>query len=133
MTPERLRVRDRAIDAIDAIVSLGEVAGNHSRFLFDFSPESMVLRLTADPAPRLLYCFRQEPNGSITAPELARRIRADDIEPSELYIGGPIAEDPEIKALAGIKAPIGIKQAAEHLKKDLQKALEKSQAKVAAK
>ena len=74
LTPERLRKKERALSALDAIVNLGEVAGNHSRFLFDFSPESIVLRLTHDPAPRILYCFKEDDSGQIYADELVRKI-----------------------------------------------------------
>ncbi|MBF0502356.1 MAG: type I-B CRISPR-associated protein Cas7/Cst2/DevR [Candidatus Riflebacteria bacterium] len=99
MTPERLRVKDRCIQALDALSSLGEVAGNHSRFLYDFSPESVILRITQDPAPRLLYCF-EEADGSLTASELVVKLNAGDIKPSELFIGGPIAAwEPLIKAM----------------------------------
>jgi CRISPR-associated protein Cst2 len=51
LTPERLRKRDRAKVAITGLCELAEVAGNHGRFLFDFSPESVMFRLTDDPAP----------------------------------------------------------------------------------
>src|SRR5262249_13687217 len=57
LTPERLRDKSRAAKAVQALCNLGTVAGNHGRFLFDFSPYGLVFRLTQDPAPRLLYCF----------------------------------------------------------------------------
>lgn len=93
MTPERLADKSRVVLAIEAIVHLGEVAGNHSRFLFDFSPESIVLRLTDDPAPRLLYCFKEADSGTVQAPELVRRVQVGDIAGAELYVGGKIAQD----------------------------------------
>ena len=92
LTPERLREKSHAIDSIDAILNLGEVAGNQSRFLFDFSPDSIILRLTSDPAPRILYCFEEDENSNISILELIRRIEAEDIEASELYVGGPICK-----------------------------------------
>jgi len=95
VTPERLRVKNRAADAVEAIGNLGEVAGNQGRFLFDFSPESIVLRITDDPAPRILYCFQEDESGLIHAPELMRRLRVMDIAGSELYVGGPICGNPE--------------------------------------
>ena len=119
MTPERLRDRSRSVDAIEAIASLGEVAGNHSRFLFDFSPESIVLRITDDPAPRLLYCFEHHENGLVHAPELVRRIRVGDILPSELYIGGLLADDPDITALKGVHVHQGVKAAVTDFSKKL--------------
>jgi len=113
MTPQRLRVPSRASDALDAIASLGEVAGNHSRFLFDFSPESLVLRLTDDPAPRILFCFSESPGGGTDAPELVRRVAAGDIGADGLYIGGRITESKGIAALKdqGVHIFDGIKPA----------------------
>lgn len=111
MTPQRLRVRDRALATLDAIVNLGEVAGNHSRFLFDFSPESIVLRVTDDPAPRILFCFEAMENGVPEVPELVRRVNAGDIDKEELFIGGPVVESGEIKSLGLPHAYAGVKQA----------------------
>ena len=75
LTPERLRDKSRAAKAIEALCNLGTVAGNHGRFLFDFSPEAVVFRITDDPAPRLLYCFDTPDDGkTIIAPRLEARI-----------------------------------------------------------
>jgi len=91
LTPERLREESRAAKALRAFGDLRTVAGNHGRFLFDFAPESIVLRVTDDPAPRLLYCFETQDNGkTVTAPELVRRIKAGDIKAEELVVGGPV-------------------------------------------
>lgn len=116
MTPERLKIPSRCLNALDAVTCLGEVAGNHSRFLFDFSPESIIIRLAHDPAPRILYCLEEE-NGTIHARELARKIQADDIKKDELFIGGMIANAPEIVDLKmnGNVFP-GVKQAVEAAK-----------------
>jgi CRISPR-associated protein Cst2 len=119
MTPERLRDRSRALLVLDAIASLGEVAGNQSRFLFDFSPESVVLRITDDPAPRLLYCFQQTPDGQISAPELVRRVNVGDILGAELFIGGPIAGDEAVKGIAGASLCEGVKNAVAAFKKEV--------------
>jgi CRISPR-associated protein Cst2 len=110
LTPERLRKKDRSLQAIDALVNLGEVAGNHSRFLFDFSPESIILRLTDDPAPRILYCFEENDRGEINVSELVRKVQVGDVDPSEIYIGGKITEEAEIKALSNIKLFPGVKK-----------------------
>ena len=117
LTPERLRVPDRALQALDALVNLGEVAGNHSRFLFDFSPESIVLRITDDPAPRILYCFEENDRGEINASELVRKIQIGDVDPSEVFIGGKIAEEPDIKDLSNIRLYPGVKDLVERFKK----------------
>ena len=88
LTPERLRDKSRAAKAIASLCELGTVAGNHGRFLFDFSPDAVVFRLTADPAPRLLYCFGTADNGrTVTADSLLRRIECGDINKDELLLG----------------------------------------------
>jgi CRISPR-associated protein Cst2 len=93
LTPERLRDKSRAAKAINALCQLGPVAGNHGRFLFDFSPDAVVIRITSDPAPRLLYCFDTPDNGkTVVAHRLAKRAigPADDrdIDPTELIVFG---------------------------------------------
>lgn len=114
LTPGRLKKPERAADALEAIVSLGEVAGNHSRFLYDFSPESLVVRISHDPSPRLLYCFEQD-GDQVTAPKLERAVACGDIEAGELFIGGAIADTPTGKALqaAGARVFPGVKQTRE--------------------
>ena len=64
------------------------MAGNHGRFLFDFSPELIVFRVTTDPAPRILYCFDTKDDGhTVNVDTLHRRIESGDIDPKEIYIG----------------------------------------------
>jgi CRISPR-associated protein Cst2 len=123
LTPERLRDKTRILDALDAIVNLGEVAGNHSRFLFDFSPESIVLRITSDPAPRILYCFEESGNGMISVDELARKINSGDIKAEEVYLGGKIASGASFKGSAGVKAYPGVKATVEAFKSEVKKHL----------
>lgn len=115
LTPARLREPKRAAVALRGLCAIGEVAGNHGRFLFDFSPESVVFRLTQDPAPRLLYCFESQ-GGVVRAPELLRKVRAGDILASELILGGRVVEglnDAEREALAGAELHAGVRAAAE--------------------
>lgn len=112
LTPERLREKKRCLSALDGISRLGEVAGNHSRFLYDFSPESIVLRISEDPAPRILYCFQEQDN-NITVHDLVRKVEAGDILKEELYIGGLAADLPEIKALNLENCFPGIKKTVE--------------------
>lgn len=57
LTPQRLRDKSRAAKAMRAVGNLRTVAGNHGRFLYDFSPDAILVRITDDPAPRMLYCF----------------------------------------------------------------------------
>lgn len=112
LTPERLRDKSRAAKAIEALCNLGTVAGNHGRFLFDFSPDAAVFRVTSDPAPRLLYCFSTDDEGrTVKVPALIQRIKAGDITPSELVAGVCDLDSPlavELKSVGvevrGVKA-----------------------------
>lgn len=114
MTPGSLQKPERAETAIKALGALGEVAGNHGRFLYDFSPESVVFRITQDPAPRLLYIF-EEKGSAIRAPRLVDRVKAGDIKGEELIIGGQIAETEEAKEAEklGAKVVPGVRKAAD--------------------
>lgn len=116
MTPERLRDPARAAKAVHALTSLRTVAGNHGRFLFDFSPDSVVLRITDDPAPRLLYCFETFDGGkTVEAPALTRRVAAGDIAPAELIVGGAVASSATGQELKKAQAAVfdGVKAAVE--------------------
>lgn len=114
MTPARLKDPARAKLAIEALCALGEVAGNHARFLYDFSPESVVFRLTDDPAPRLLYCFTEK-DGVVAFPQLIARVKAQDIAAKELVIGGAVVatlSDADKAVLAGATLLPGVRAAA---------------------
>lgn len=114
MTPERLRRKDRAKAAVNGLCELAEVAGNQGRFLFDFSPESIVFRLTDDPAPRLLYVFEQN-DRVVDAPLLLARVEAGDIKAQELVIGGSFATTSTAVKLGNMGAKVfpGVRKAAE--------------------
>ncbi len=101
--------------AIDGLVNLRRVAGNHSRFLYDFAPASIVLRVTHDPAPRFLYCYTESADGALAAPALLQRIDAGDIDAKEIIVGGEIAANPEFQSLKERGAAVvdGVKAAAE--------------------
>ncbi|HWU87918.1 MAG TPA: type I-B CRISPR-associated protein Cas7/Cst2/DevR [Kofleriaceae bacterium] len=114
-TPDRLRVRARARVALRGLCALGEVAGNHGRFLFDFSPDSIVLRISADPAPRILYGFDVR-EGEIHIDDLVRKVRAGDIAAGELVVGGAVAEALDGRARAALSGALllaGVKAACE--------------------
>ena len=117
LTPERLKDRSRIVAILDGLSSLGEVAGNHSRFLYDFSPESLVLRWTHDFSPRILYCF-EEQEGEISIGELVRKVKNQDIEPQELWIAGAITQLHEVEELQelGVNIFPGIKLAVQSMK-----------------
>jgi CRISPR-associated protein Cst2 len=109
LTPNSLKDKSRIHAVLDGLVSMGEVAGNHARFLFDFSPESIVLRWTHDFSPRFLYCFEENETGKILVPDLVRRVRARDIEAQELWIGGAISEtlgDLGANVFPGVKSAV---------------------------
>jgi CRISPR-associated protein Cst2 len=100
LTPQRLRRPEHALRAVEAIACLRTVAGNHARFLYDFAPESIVFRLTHDPAPRMLYCFQTSDDGkSVDVPVLLQRVQAGDIQADELILGGPVTDAPSAAAL----------------------------------
>ena len=110
LTPDRLREKSRAAKAVAALSQLGTVAGNHGRFLFDFSPDSVVFRITDDPAPRLLYCFNTRDDGkTVDAEVLLMRVKHGDIKPEELIVGGPIAESAAGRELKTAGAFVGEK------------------------
>jgi len=114
LTPERLRDQSRAATAVNALCNLGTVAGNHGRFLFDFSPDAVVIRITEDPAPRLLYCFSTPDDGkTVQADAIAQRIKVGDIAPSELYVGVSDSDSALATQLkeAGVENVTGVKAA----------------------
>jgi CRISPR-associated protein Cst2 len=120
LTPNRLKDKSRTLAVLDGLAGLGEVAGNHSRFLYDFSPDSIILRWTHDFAPRLLYCF-EEQEGEVSTPDLLRRIEAEDIDPSELWVAGAILDTDEGEVLEAkhVNAFKGVKAAIAHLKQKI--------------
>ena len=125
LTPEALEDRARAIDALESIRDLRRVAGNHSRYLYDFSPDAVVLRWTQDPAPRLLYCFEQDELGTITANSLLSRTNSGDIDASEVVVGGPAALPlRDSLTSAGVTYTEGVKDAFQEAEMRLRRDLE---------
>ncbi|GIW78802.1 MAG: type I-B CRISPR-associated protein Cas7/Cst2/DevR [Gemmatales bacterium] len=109
LTPERLRDKSRAAIAIKTLCELGTVAGNHGRFLFDFSPDSVVFRITDDPSPRLLYCFQTHDDGkSVDAPILLQRVHDGDIDANELVLGGTFTRTKTAQELKKLGAYVGV-------------------------
>ena len=112
ITPESCKDKSRVLSLLDAIVSMYRVGGNHGRFLFDFAPESIILRWTNDFAPRFLYCYDEDDLGNISIPKLLRQIRSGDLDPAELWVGGEIAELLEgseyqqVNKYSGVKATV---------------------------
>ena len=115
LTPERLHKKDRAIAALRSLCSLRQVAGNHGRFLFDFSPEVVIFRLTQDPAPRLLYCFDTPDDGkTVTADALLKKLKNGDVLATELIVGVSDCDSEFSKLFQDAKVTVkGVKAAME--------------------
>ena len=113
LTPESLSEPARATDAINAIIELGDVAGNHARFLFDFSPESVVFRWTDDFAPRILYGFDDGGSGAVGASKVVRAVESRDVPAAEIIVGGALADTPDGRRLVelGAAAYKGVREA----------------------
>lgn len=80
-------VPERAKFLLDAVTNVRHVGGNHSRYLYDFSPESIVARITSSPSPRIIYCYGEDGLPTI----LTKQLDSRDIAPEELIVGGSIA------------------------------------------
>lgn len=123
LTPSALQVPARAVTALRALCSLGPVAGNHGRFLFDFSPESVVFRVTQEAAPRILYTFQAAKDGAVSLDELLRKVRARDIPAKELVLGGAAVDAldaNEREILSGADLHAGVLSALEAVSRRLE-------------
>lgn len=91
--------------ALQGLLNLRRVGGNHTRYLGDYSPEAVLLRWTDDPAPRFLYCFEQGEHGDISLQPLLQRTgkESGDILGSELTLGTPL-DIPELEELKEMDA-----------------------------
>lgn len=120
LTPDYLKQADRASLLLDALVGIRHVGGNHSRFLFEFRPESIIFRVTSDPSPWIMGSFKRIGEG-VGCPELEWLIRAGDIAADELIVGGKITATPYGKTLKelGVKLYPGVKEAKENAKKKM--------------
>lgn len=97
--------------------NLRRVGGNHAHFLYDFSPEVVVLRWTPDPAPRMLLCFDEDERGGISLARLLARVQGGDIQADELSIGcvlPAVAGLTELEGL-GVHVSRGVKAAFEQV------------------
>jgi CRISPR-associated protein Cst2 len=112
LTPESLKDKTRAAQALDAIAAVRHVGGNHSRFLFDFRPESIAIRMTNDPSPWIMDCFKRL-GDSVGCSRLVRLVEVGDIQASELIVAGEIADTPYSKQLQelGVTVKRGVKEA----------------------
>ena len=123
LTPQSLHDQGRAPHVVDAIVELGNVGGNHARFLFDFSPETVVFRWTDDFAPRMLYGFGLDDDGKPNVAAVIDKVKAGDITPNELVVGGALSEESTriLREAAVVNVFTGIRKAADKVKELLMK------------
>lgn len=120
LTPESLKQPERANLLLDAIPAIQHVGGNHARFLYDFRPESMVIRITEEASPWIMDCFKRS-GDSVACPRLVRLVEVEDILPDELILAGEIADTPygeQLKSL-GVTVCRGIKEAIAEAKNKL--------------
>ena len=112
LTPDSLKEAARAAMVIDAISGIRHVGGNHSRFLYEFRPESVILRVTEDASPWIMDCFKRV-GDTVGCPRLVRLVEVGDIKPEELVIGGEIVDTPYGKKLQDLGVPVyrGVKEA----------------------
>ncbi|OKH24703.1 type I-B CRISPR-associated protein Cas7/Cst2/DevR [Chroogloeocystis siderophila] len=112
LTPSSLKKPDRAKLILDAIPMIKHVGGNHARFLYEFRPESIVIRVTQDSSPWIMNCFERV-GESVGCPRLVRLVDVKDIPASELIVAGEIADTPYGKQLEelGVSVCRGIKEA----------------------
>ncbi|MBD1836303.1 DevR family CRISPR-associated autoregulator [Cyanobacteria bacterium FACHB-472] len=99
LDPNHLKDKSRIFAVLDGLMSIRKVGGKNNVFCYDFSPESMVLRWTEKNSPHLFYCFEQhslelEP---IISSDLVEQVEVEDINGSELWIGGKIAKNLHLK------------------------------------
>lgn len=112
LTPESLQDASRAALVLDAISSVRHVGGNHARFLYDFRPESIIIRVTDDPSPWIMDSFKRMGDG-VGCPKLLRLVEVGDVAASELIVAGEIADTPYGEKLSklGVKVCRGVKEA----------------------
>lgn len=109
---------------IDAIVDPTQVAGNHARFAYDFSPASIVLRVTGAHSSKIQNCFEHdEAHRTYTIERLIQRIESKDIAADELIVGGELASTEEGAKLEqlGVSVHKGVKAAADEARQRIAK------------
>lgn len=101
---------------VEAIIDPPQVAGNHARFAYDFSPASVVLRVTNAHSSKIQNCFEHdEESRGYTVKKLIERIESKDIPAGELFIGGEVTNTPEGARLKELGAQVfaGVRAAAD--------------------
>lgn len=105
---------------LDAIIDPPPIAGNHARFAYDFSPASIVLRVTSVHASKIQNCFEHdEERRTYTIARLTYRVESGDIPARELIVGGEVSATPEgarLKEL-GVTVFAGVRAAADEARR----------------
>lgn len=127
LTPDSLKDPARAAWVLDAIGAVRHVGGNHARFLYDFRPESIVIRVTKDPSPWIMDVFKRV-GDSVGCSRLVRLVEVGDVQASELIVGGEIADSPYGEQLrqVGVQVVRGVKEAIAAAKEQLSSSSEVS-------
>ncbi|HEY9611244.1 type I-B CRISPR-associated protein Cas7/Cst2/DevR [Allocoleopsis sp.] len=99
LDPNHLKDKSRLFAVIDGLMSIRKVGGHNNVFCYDFSPESMVFRWTQKNSPHIFYCFQQDSLGlePIISSDLIEQVEVEDIDGSELWIGGKVAKNLHLK------------------------------------
>ena len=118
LTPSTLKDPERAKLLLDAIPAIKHVGGNHARFLYEFRPESIVIRVTEDPSPWIMNCFERV-GDFVGCSRLVRLVEVKDVPARELIVAGEIADTPYGEQLKGLEVKVcrGIKEAIASAKK----------------
>lgn len=118
LTPSSLKDPERALFLLNAIPAIKHVGGNHARFLYEFRPESIVIRVSSDPSPWIMNCFERV-GEAIGCSRLVRLVDVQDVPASELIVAGEIADTPYGEQLKGLNVNVcrGIKEAIAEAKK----------------
>lgn len=95
MTPDAFLNPQYVKNYLLAVSHLTNIGGNQARYFYDFSPETILVRITDEPCPRFNYCFESDGNGGYNAHKLIALVESGDIKPSELHVGGFLATTPE--------------------------------------
>ncbi|MFM6455667.1 MAG: type I-B CRISPR-associated protein Cas7/Cst2/DevR [Planktothrix sp.] len=99
ITPQRLIVPERIISVVESVTKISNVGGNHARFLYDFSPESVIFRWTHHPVPQFLNCFRVDDEDILSATKLVQLLEVEEIPAEEIWIFGGYGFTEEAQAL----------------------------------
>jgi CRISPR-associated protein Cst2 len=108
--------KENIAHVVEAIIDPPQVAGNHARFAYDFSPASIVLRVTNAHSSKIQNCFEHdEDSRGFTVKRLIERVESKDVPASELFVGGDVSKTDEGARLKELGANVffGVRAAAD--------------------